>query len=291
MRRASLVLLASLVPLVAVAAACSSSSPSATVDTAPSSIAPGTTSGAPTTAGTPRTIIVGGTDAVPDRTPTTVRPQPVASGGVGSDAARYLRPDGSQRVIVQVITQQGATPQQATIDHVVSVLSAASGKPVTTAGGTVSSDRQKWSSADIRGAATNAAVDAPADSAVLHLLFLRGQFDEGGDKDDEIIGLSVAGDVAAIFSDKVDAAATGLVSPARIEDSVTTHEVGHLLGLVDLVLHTGRGDPAHPGHSANRSSVMYWAVESSLVTDLLTGGPPRDFDAQDKADLATIRRG
>ncbi|MEA3055907.1 MAG: hypothetical protein QOD30_1339, partial [Actinomycetota bacterium] len=38
-------------------------------------------------------------------------------------------------------------------------------------------------------------------------------------------------------------------------------------------------------------SVMYWAVESTVVTDLLTGGPPRDFDAADLADLAEIRGG
>ena len=67
------------------------------------------------------------------------------------------------------------------------------------------------------------------------------------------------------------------------------HEVGHLLGLVDLVLDTGRADPEHPGHSSNRSSVMYWAVESTLITDVLAGGPPRDFDADDLRDLAAIR--
>jgi hypothetical protein len=33
---------------------------------------------------------------------------------------------------------------------------------------------------------------------------------------------------------------------------------------------------------------MYWAVESSLVTDVLQGGPPKDFDDADRADLATI---
>jgi hypothetical protein len=282
---------AALVLVAAIGTACASSSPTGTSATSPSSVTPGTSSGAPTTPGPPHTIIVGGTNAVPDDSPTTVTAQPVASGGVGSQATRYLRDAESSRIVVQVITQQGAAPQQATINHVVSVLSSASGKAVSTAGGSVSGDRQKWSSADIRGAAIDAAADTPADTAVLRLLFLRGQFDEGGDHDDEVIGLSVAGDVAAIFSDKVDGAATGLVSPAHIEDSVTTHEVGHLLGLVDLVLHTGRADPAHPGHSRNRGSVMYWAVESSLVTDLLTGGPPRDFDAEDKADLATIRRG
>jgi hypothetical protein len=36
---------------------------------------------------------------------------------------------------------------------------------------------------------------------------------------------------------------------------------------------------------------MYWAVESDVVTDLLTGGPPVDFDAADLADLSAIRGG
>jgi hypothetical protein len=36
---------------------------------------------------------------------------------------------------------------------------------------------------------------------------------------------------------------------------------------------------------------MYWAVESSLVTQVLAGGPPRDFDAEDLADLAALRNG
>jgi hypothetical protein len=36
---------------------------------------------------------------------------------------------------------------------------------------------------------------------------------------------------------------------------------------------------------------MYWAVESGLVTQVLSGGPPRDFDDDDLADLAAIRNG
>ena len=55
------------------------------------------------------------------------------------------------------------------------------------------------------------------------------------------------------------------------------------------MLATGRADPEHPGHSPNRGSVMYHAVESTLLGTVLSGGPPRDFDADDLADLAAIR--
>ena len=34
---------------------------------------------------------------------------------------------------------------------------------------------------------------------------------------------------------------------------------------------------------------MYWAVESDVISQLLDGGIPNQLDAQDKADLATIR--
>jgi hypothetical protein len=283
-------------PLVValLAAACTSDDPGAGgTETTASTFASGTTASPSPTSGPGGTIIVGGTDAVPDRpTPgATSSPAPVAAGAVGSGAPRYLRPSGSNRIVVQVIVQSGAAPRQATIGHIVSVLGDAAQKPVTTASGSVDGDRERWSSADIRRAAVEAADDVAADVAVVRLLFLRGRFDEGGDKDDQIIGLSVASDVAAIFSERVDDAATALVGAAHIEDSVTTHEVGHLLGLVDLFLRSGREDPDHPGHSRNRASVMYWAVESSLVTDLLSGGPPRDFDAEDRSDLARIAGG
>jgi hypothetical protein len=119
------------------------------------------------------------------------------------------------------------------------------------------------------------------------VLFVHGTL--GGDTG--VLGAALRGDLAAIFVDRVNASATPLVGSSGIEIAVVTHEVGHLLGLVDLYLHTGRQDPEHPGHSTDKHSVMYWAVESDLVGDLLQGGPPRDFDDADREDLATIHDG
>lgn len=246
-----------------------------------------------TVARTGRTIIVGGTDAVPDTTmqPSSGRPSPRRSnplaGGPGSGAGHLLRPSGASRLVLQVVTQPGAAPRRATSDRSVQVLREASGKPVQIAAGTVDEVRDVWSGADLRSAADAATLRVPEDTAVIRVLFVHGRSAAGED----VLGVATAADVAAIFVDRVEAAATALVSPAAIERAVTTHELGHLLGLVDLFLDTGRADPEHPGHSSNRRSVMFWAVESTLITDLLAGGPPQDFDDQDRADLAAIRRG
>jgi hypothetical protein len=274
----------------------------ACVESDPSTVeAPATTTnatvgqGAPVTTApsTRRTIIVGGTDAVrePPTTggsaPSTPAPASRRSAGEpGSMADVLLRPSGASQLVIQVLTEAGAEPRRSTLDRVVEVLRQASGKPVRTIGGSVAG-RSTWSASDLRDAADAQAAPIADGTAVLRLLFVHGRSEQG----DGVLGITTSGDLAAVFTDRVDAAASGLVSASTIERAVTVHELGHVLGLVDLFLHTGRADPEHPGHSTNTRSVMYWAVESTLIGDLLSGGPPEDFDAADLADLAAIRRG
>lgn len=213
----------------------------------------------------------------------------VGSLRVGEVAPALLRPGRGDRVVLEVRAQDGAAPTNATIARLQQVIGSASGKQVAVDGpDVIGGGAHPWTQQEVVSAAAGAAqVESGRAQVVLRLLFLHGTF-EGSSS---VLGVAVAGDVAAIFSDQVDAAAGILVSPSVVEGAVTTHEVGHLLGLVDLLLHTGRGDPNHPGHSRNSRSVMYWQVESDLVTQLLDGGIPQDFDADDQAELAQIRAG
>lgn len=219
----------------------------------------------------------------------TTAAQDGASGGPGAFARTLLRPQPATTVVLERFEQSGAAPRSATIEHAKSVLRSVTGKgvsdpaPIAVPGGA-----REWSPEDIRDTADRMSKAGQGGGrAVLHVLFLRGNL-QGND---EVLGVAVRGDLLAVFSDSVAAAGTPLISGAAIEDAVLIHELGHLLGLVDLVRDTGRADPEHPGHSRNRESVMYWAVESSLVTQVLAGGPPRDFDREDVADLAALRNG
>jgi hypothetical protein len=224
-------------------------------------------------------------------TSTTSKPStadPTAKAGVGAYARSVLRPQPATRLTLEVFQQPDAHPLPHSLDHAVSVLQQVTGKPVAVSG-----------PIDIPASSSNVTADqikAWADrytqttqstsSAVIHLLYLNGAYQ--GDK--SVLGISVRGDTAAVMWDQVKSASRPLPRNT-IEDAVTEHEVGHLLGLVDLVLNTGRDDPEHPGHSKNTKSVMYWAVESDLVSQVLGGPPPVDFDDADRADLATIRNG
>jgi hypothetical protein len=225
-------------------------------------------------------------------TTSTVRaapaPEPApAPGGVGAFAGFYLREQLSARLVLDIRSQSGAEPSSGTVDHVRGVLSQVSGKDVRVGGGALAGEGRQWSADEIRALADSVGPAQSRDAAVVRLLYLRGGF--AGD--DTVLGVAVRSDVAAVFADRIDDAAGPLGNRSRIEDAITVHEVGHLLGLVDLVLDRGRADPDHPGHSRNRNSVMYYAVESTLVGSILTGGPPTEFDAEDLADLAAIRSG
>lgn len=211
----------------------------------------------------------------------------VGSLDIGQVAPALLRPGRGDRVVLEVRAQTGAAPASSTIDHVKQVLASVSHKTVSVDGpDLLGGGAQDWTQKEIISAAAAAAQNESGRSqVVLRVLFLHGTYDG----DTSVLGVAVAGDVAAVFSDQIQSAAGILVSPSVVEDAVTMHEIGHLLALVDLYLRTGRADPDHPGHSRNKRSVMYWQVESDLITQLLDGGVPRDFDSDDLADLATIR--
>lgn len=219
--------------------------------------------------------------------PTTSASPVPAAGDVGSYAAYYLRSSESSSILVRVGRQAGAEARPSTLDHLGRVLGEVSGKTVDLSDEAVPGEGRSWTAADIRALADSGGPAQSRDRSVVHLFFLRGGFADS----DTVLGVAVRSDVAAIFSDRVKEAAGVFGDAARIEDAVTLHEIGHLLGLVDLFLDTGRADPEHPGHSPNRRSVMYYAVESTLVGDLLAGGPPTDFDQADLDDLARIRQG
>lgn len=210
-----------------------------------------------------------------------------AAGPVGSLAGWYLRPAGAQQILVQVLAQDGAGPRTQAPERVRQVLGQLSGKPAAVAVGSVGGGARSWTADELRAIADGSSPAQTAEQGVLTLLFLHGGFAEN----DRAVGVAVRGDVAAVFAERVDEASGMLGNPGAVEDAVTMHEVGHLLGLVDLVLDTGRQDPEHPGHSPNRGSVMYYAVESTVLGSVLSGGPPRDFDQADLDDLARIRNG
>ena len=222
----------------------------------------------------------------------TAEPTPADDGRLGPPGAyarTMLRPRPATTLVVERFHQRGAEPADRTISFADATLRRVAKKDVEVRASTLlDGSGQDWTADQLRALAdTSSRVTAGGSTAVLKLLFVGGSFQ--GDR--SVLGVAVRGDVVAVFSDAIDGARTPVLSSDTIEEAVVIHELGHVLGLVDLARDTGRADPDHPGHSRNNRSVMYWAVESSLIGQVLTGPPPREFDAADLADLEALRTG
>lgn len=139
------------------------------------------------------------------------------------------------------------------------------------------------------------------DTAVLHVLFVAGGHTDDTDNG-RVLGLSSPGGYIAMLKGNIRASSSGGIlgigapKEENVERAVLVHEFGHAAGLVNLgaPMKTNHEDGQNKGHSANKASVMYWAVESSVgLQELLNGGStiPYQFDANDKADLRALRDG
>ncbi|MBI2077331.1 MAG: hypothetical protein HYT80_03020 [Euryarchaeota archaeon] len=130
---------------------------------------------------------------------------------------------------------------------------------------------------------------ASGSTAVLYILYLGGKYETDG-----VIGVQYGPTSFALFKDAMANAAnpTNPVLPLAftatdVERSVIVHEFGHVVGLVNhgVAMVRDHEDKEHAGHSKNKDSVMYYAVESLFLGQVFNGPPPTNFDADDIADL------
>ena len=170
------------------------------------------------------------------------------------------------------------------------------GKPggiVFQGGNTFASDRTSWSSDDLRAAvAANRTTATTDDHVSVHVLYVAGSHVQDGQQTDAI-GLSYSASTIAVFPDRWEGLGTLLGSGRAIERAVLVHELGHLLALVNLgyTSDIDHEDPDHPGHSRSRGSVMFYAIESTLIGQVFSGPPPDTFDDADRSDLEGLRTG
>jgi len=228
-------------------------------------------------------------------TPTEDGPATTATddrGRVGANGTAMLR-DDRDRILLEIDVQDGASVDRDAVAHLVSLVGRYSGKQVVESGGnTFGSGEREWTTAKLDEAvAANRSTASTGDAVSIHLLYVRGGFHDDGEET-SAIGVAWRASQMAVFPERW-AGIGGLVGSDRaIERAVLVHEWGHLLGLVNLTYTSeiDHEDPDHPGHSSNRSSVMFWQVETDLIGQLL-GSIPDDFDDADRADMRQIAGG
>lgn len=211
------------------------------------------------------------------------------------DAVRY------PTLLLEIDHMRSTPPHAAAIEHLVAELKRATDRRDVRAHVAEMSiespsilEEKVWSSEELEELAEEERDLAPSgdfangSAAVLHILYLEGKWEES-----EAVGLAT-GQAAFIFGSR-EMTSIPIDREPYIEMSVLTHEVGHLLGLVNngIPMVKAREDPQDDGHSTNPMSVMYRGVDAGkalLATVDESNAPPSHFDADDLADLAAYRR-
>ena len=206
-----------------------------------------------------------------------------AAGLVGSFAPALLQED----LVVELLAQEGADPIPAAVEHLTASLSTVTGRDVPATGPTpLPGEGRAWTGPDLIDLADLHATRPPG-SATIRMLFVHGTLE----KHPQVLGVALRGDVAAVFIDRVRSARGMVGDSTDAQRAVMLHEAGHLLGLVDFYLDTGRGDPESRTHSKNPESVMSNGVDTTVTGQFVGEDWPDTFDADDLADLAAIKGG
>lgn len=231
-------------------------------------------------------------------------------GGPGDGAHELVDPRVHAKLVVELDYPAGAAPNAEAKSTLRSTLAEITGRDVSKVEFVESADipadrAKKYSLSEIRQLeAEHRDRRSGGDTAVLYIMYVAGGYTEDAG-DSRVLGIAYGGTSLAIFKGNIQDATRsrvigGITVPTVeercIERAVLNHEFGHVAGLVNLGTPMVRPheDAEHPKHSSNQDSVMYYAVENTVdLFALFTGGCsdiPYQFDGDDKADLAALRR-
>lgn len=143
------------------------------------------------------------------------------------------------------------------------------------------------------------------DSIKIHLLYMDGEYDSGEDNSGTVLGLAWNNTHLTIFVETIqNMCSSYAILPslkekmcAKAELFVLSHEIGHIIGLVNLGLSMveNHEDAAHQHHDLNDKCLMYWAYEGESILDLirdrLLAGDNSNLGLCDTclADIAAVR--
>lgn len=136
-------------------------------------------------------------------------------------------------------------------------------------------------------------LEVPTGTIKIHTMILDGSYENPN-----VLGVAWASKYLVLFKDRLDSACNanlGALTASVCEEAlrgVWTHELGHVIGLVNngVSMKTPHQDEAHGAHDTSTECIMYWAYETpGLLDRILEGKPKLGFDPACLEDLAQVR--
>lgn len=231
-------------------------------------------------------------DPEPNPTPgPTGNPDPSLNKlAVGTSSNDFLAADSYDRLTIELVSVAGAEPDAATISSFQTWLEGIINKPngVTIESSTVTNPGlAPYSGEDLRNFEDQTRTEYNDGTELTMFIFIT----EGSFTSDNVLGVAYRNTSFALFGGTIEENTGGLGQPSEslVTQTVLRHEMGHLLGLVNIgtPMQTDHQDTANGNHCDVESCLMYYAVESGDFIGNIVGGSntPPSLDSQCMADL------
>ena len=207
---------------------------------------------------------------------------------VGASANDLLASSKYTSVKIEVQYMTGFVPDAAALNHLQAVLGSLVHKPsginIVTREISASANTVLSVNDVIEIEKNNRTAFTNGSELALYVLYTNGSY-----SDNNVLGVAYRNTSVVLFGKKIqdNSGGIGQASRTKLVATVAEHEIGHLLGLVDIgsPMQSNHKDAAHGNHCNNSSCLMYYASETSDILGFLVTGNIPSFDANCVADL------
>jgi hypothetical protein len=207
---------------------------------------------------------------------------------VGASANELLSSSKYTSLVIEVQYMAGYMPDAAALNHLQTILNGIVNKPagisITTKEIPASTSQALSVNEIVTIEKNNRTAFTSGSQLAIYILYTNGNY-----TDNNVLGIAYKNTSVALFGKKIgdNSGGVGQASRTKLVATVAEHELGHLLGLVDLgsPMQTGHKDDAHGNHCNNSNCLMYYASETSDVLGFLITGNIPTLDANCRADM------
>ena len=207
---------------------------------------------------------------------------------VGASANELLSSAKYNSLKIEILYMPGYAPDASAVNHLQSFLSSLLNKPsgisIVTKEIPASSNAALSASDVFNIEKANRSAFTTADQIAVDVIYTNGYY-----TDNDVLGIAYKNTSVAIFGKNIhdNSGGIGQASRTKLEATVLEHEIGHLLGLVDLgsAMQTNHKDAAHGNHCNNNNCLMYYTSNTRDILGILLVGNIPSLDANCRADL------
>jgi hypothetical protein len=233
------------------------------------------------------TLITGCEKYNPEYIDNPVGPNALHNSPTGQSASDLLSSSTYTTLKIEIQYMPGYAPDEAAIAHLTNMLGTVLNKSEIT----VSTREILVSYGPVFSVNDLLAIERTNRTAFTHgtEMAVYVLYTNGSGTDPNALGVAYRNTSVAVFGKKIHDNSGELGQPGltKLEATVLEHEMGHLLGLVNLgsPMLAPHEDGSHSKHCNNNSCLMYYAAETSDILGFLITGNIPSLDANCRADL------